>query len=205
MKHRIFPMKTKFFLIGLLLLLAGCGGMRALPAPQLYDLGLARPLAGLPALPPLAMADADAPAWLDTPLIYYRLAYANERQARAYANSRWSMPPADLFAQRLKSRIAQAGGVVLAPNSGVSGVPVLRLELDEFGQVFEQPDRSVVLISLRLSVLDGRRLIGQKSFMRQAPADSADAPGAIAALGELSDALIPDMLAWLSTLPLAAQ
>jgi cholesterol transport system auxiliary component len=71
--------------------------------------------------------------------------------------------------------------------------------------VFEQPDRSVVLISLRLSVLDGRRLIGQKSFMRQAPADSADAPGAIAALGELSDALIPDMLAWLSTLPLAAQ
>jgi cholesterol transport system auxiliary component len=190
------------------LLVSGCAGMRDKSAPQLYDLGLAPALAGLPALPvlpPLAVAEPDAPAWLDAPLMVYRLAYADERQPRAYANSRWSMPPADLFAQRLKTRIAQAGGTVLAPNSGIAGVPVLRLEVDDFEQVFDRPDHSRAQLSVRLSVLDGRRLIGHRSFARSVPVDSADAPGGVAALATAADATIADMLAWLATLPLNAR
>ncbi|MBK4736464.1 ABC-type transport auxiliary lipoprotein family protein [Noviherbaspirillum pedocola] len=183
--------------------LAGCAGMRNQIPPQLYDLGPAQPQTSMTSLPPVALADADAPAWLDAPLMVYRLAYTDPRQPRAYAQSRWSMPPPDLLTQRLKTRLVQAGGTVLAPNSGVAGAPVLRLEVDEFEQVFDRPDASRVRISARLSALDGRRLIGQKSFVRELPAPSADAAGGAAALATAADATIADMLAWLATLPLA--
>lgn len=183
--------------------LAGCGGMQAAPA-RLYDLGLppaTTPGPG-PALPPLALAEVSAPETLDSPLMYYRLAYADGHRPQAYANSRWSMPPADLFAQRLRVRIGLAGGSVLPTAAGARGLPLLQLEANEFGQVFDSAEHSNALISMRLSVLSGRRLLGQKTFMRQAPTPSADAAGGVAALSQASDAMIDDMLAWLSTLPL---
>lgn len=184
------------------LLLAGCTGMKK-PQPGLFDLGLAPPAAAIPALPPLALADVDTPEWLDSPAIFYRLNYASRHQPRPYANSRWSMPPAQLFAQRLKSRIVQGGGTLLSASDGAAGVPVLRLEAEEWSQVFTSAGQSDGLVAMRLSVLDGRRLLGQKSFLRRAPAASADVEGGVAALAAASDAVIDDMLQWLATLGLA--
>jgi cholesterol transport system auxiliary component len=192
-------------LIALLLacmLFSGCTSMKK-PQPGLFDLGLAPPAAAIPALPPLALADVDTPEWLDSPAIFYRLNYASQHQPRPYANSRWSMPPAQLFAQRLKSRIVQGGGTLLSVSDGAVGVPVLRLEAEEFSQVFSSAGQSDGLVSMRLSVLDGRRLLGQKSFLRRAPAPSADVEGGVAALAAASDAVITDMLQWLARLGLA--
>ena len=182
-------------------MLAACAGLKK-PESDMFDLGLPRPATGMPALPPLALADVQAPEWLDTPAIYYRLAYASELQPRRYANSRWSMPPAQLFAQRLKARIGQAGGALLAASDGAVGVPVLRLEADEFSQVYDSPEHSAGLVEMRLSVLDGRRLLGQRSFTRRVSTQTADAAGGVAALAQASDAVIGDMLQWLASLPM---
>lgn len=185
-------------------LLAGCNSVKK-PQAELFDLGLATAAAAMPALPPLALAEVNAPEWLDSPAIFYRLAYAGARQPRPYANSRWSMPPAQLFAQRLKARIGQAGGTLLSASDGATGVPVLHLEADELSQVFESPERSDGLVAMRLSVLNGKRLVGQKSFVQRMPAPSADAAGGVEAIAAASDAVIADMLRWLATLELRGQ
>jgi cholesterol transport system auxiliary component len=182
-------------------MLAACAGAQK-PEPDMFDLGLARPAAAAPALPPLALAEVDAPEWLDTSAIHYRLAYASELQPRRYANSHWSMPPAQLFTQRLKARIGQSGGVLLTASDGAAGVPVLRLEVDDFSQIFASAERSEGLVAARLSVLDGRRLLGQRSFTRRMPAPTADAAGGVAALAQASDAVIGDLLQWLATQPM---
>lgn len=195
---------TRFLLILLgCALAAGCA-TRSEPS-ALYDLGPLRTdhvtsgQAG--ALPPLSMAEINAPAWLDSQLMYFRLSYANRQQTRPYANSRWSMPPAQLFGQRLKARIAQAGGMVLSATDGAAGLPLLRLDVDDMMQNFDAASHSTAQLSLRASVLSGRNLIAQKTFSRQAVAPSADAAGGAAALAAASDALIDDMLFWLAGLP----
>lgn len=184
-------------------LMAGCTSVRK-PQAELFDLGLATPAASLPALPAIVLADVSTPEWLDSPAIFYRLAYDSARQPRPYANSRWSMPPAQLFAQRFKSRLGQAGGTVLSASDGATGIPVLHLDVDEISQVFDSPGHSVGIVAMRLSVLYGRRLVGQKSFMRRMPAPSADAAGGVDAIAAASDAMIADMLQWLASLDLRA-
>lgn len=195
---------TRFLLILLgCALAAGCA-TRSEPT-VLYDLGPLRTdhvtssQAG--ALPPLSMAEINAPAWLDSQLMYFRLGYANQQQTRPYANSRWSMPPAQLFGQRLKARIAQAGGVVLSATDGAAGLPLLRLDADDMMQNFDSASHSTVQLSVRATVLSGRSPLAQKTFSRQALAPSADAAGGAAALAAASDALIDDMLLWLADLP----
>lgn len=192
-----------------LLILLGCAlaaGCATRSEPSaLYDFGPLRAdyanssKAG--GLPPLSVAEINTPAWLDSQLMFFRLGYANQQQTRPYANSRWSMPPTQLFGQRLKARIAQAGGVVLSATDGAAGLPLLRLDVDDMMQNFDSASHSTVQLSLRATVLSGRNLIAQKTFSRQAVAPSADAAGGAAALAAASDALIDDMLLWLADLP----
>lgn len=185
--------------------LLGAGTTKSEP-PALYDLGtlhVAPSGSTAPAgVPPLSIAEVNTPAWLDSPMMYFRLAYANEQQPRPYAASRWAMPPAQLFGQRLKSRLAQAGGVVLSAADGAANVALLRIEADDFTQVFDGPGQSSARIALRATVFEGRTLVAQKSFLQQAPAPSPDAAGGARALMAASDAVITDMMAWLAALPL---
>lgn len=188
------------------LLLQGCAtkGQRA----ALYDFGTMQNTGSeqaLPALPPISIAEIQAPAWLDNTHMFFRLNYANEQQPRPYAYSRWTMPPAQLFSQRIKSRLAQAGGAVLPTTAGIVNTPVLRLEADNFMQLFESAEKSTVRIELRATVSQGSRFIGQKSFIKQLLAPTADASGEAAAMSLASDAAIEDIAAWLATLPLTSR
>jgi cholesterol transport system auxiliary component len=168
----------------------------------LYDFGSLNAMpTPLPALAPISIAEARAPNWLDTPHMFFRLSYANDQQPRPYANSHWSMPPAQLFTQRLMARIAQAGGTALPAADGAMNVPVLRIEVDDFSQVFDTPGHSVGQVSVRASAFNGRVLAAQKSFMTQLPAPSADAAGGAKALAAAGDAVIAEMMTWLATLP----
>lgn len=188
------------------LLLTGCATNKQ--AATLYDLGPLRPdtsNARLPALPPISIADVQAPASLDSTTLFFRLDYANDQQPRPYAHNRWSMPPAQLLTQRLKSRIAQAGGTPLPASDGAAGVPVLRIEADDFMQIFTAPGQSTAQASMRAALFQGRTLIAQKTFIRQAPAPSADAAGGVRALAAASDAIITEMMAWLAALPLTSR
>lgn len=192
--------------LSVLAMLSACSVVSRPDAAMLYDLGPLRtqPASSSPStsLPSLSIADIQVPAWLDSSLIFYRLNYANEQQPRPYAQARWSMPPGQLLQQHLKSRIAQAGGAVLSPAAAAPNVPVLRIEADDFTQIFSSPAQSVGQVSLRASVFRERTLIAQRSFVRQAPAPAADAAGGVRALADAGDAALGDMIAWLATLNL---
>jgi cholesterol transport system auxiliary component len=184
------------------LLLGACASNPAAPAGTLYDFGPPPAQAAALSLPALSLAEISGPPGLDRPDMMYRLAYANPQQPRPYADSRWSMTPAQLLEQRLKMRIAAAGGVVTAATNNALNLPLLRIELDDFSQDFEAPAVSNVQIRVRATLFSGRLLLAQKSFARQLPAPSADAAGGAQALAAASDLLIDDLLQWLSAVPL---
>ncbi len=174
-------------------------------APTLYDFGPLTQGIKPPAvvrLPALKVAEVQSPAWMDGPLMFYRLGYANVQQAYPYAGSRWSMSPAQLLGQRLKTRIALEGGTVLAPGDGAQQLPTLRLDADEFVQIFASPTASVGQLTVRASVFQGKHLIGQRQFEQQANAPSPDAAGGARALALATDAAISDILGWIASLPL---
>lgn len=189
-----------------MLTLAGCAAPERRETQALYDLGPvladSRSAAVDKGLPALIAGEISAPGWMDTSRMYYRLAYENPLEARTYAQARWSSPPARLFLQRLKTRVGQAGGAILGAADGATGLPVLRIEADDFSHVFTAPGQSEARVSMRISVLRDRRLIQQRSFTRVVAAPSADASGGVQALAEASDAVIGDMIGWLSTLSL---
>ncbi|HEY6774454.1 MAG TPA: ABC-type transport auxiliary lipoprotein family protein [Oxalicibacterium sp.] len=182
-------------------LLSGCAGTP--PADMdLYDLGpLKTGTASASPLPAISIADIRAPAWMDSQMMFYRLNYANDLQPRPYSASKWTMPPAQLFEQRLKASLARAGGVVVSASDGAINLPVLHLEADDFSQTFASAGSSTVHVAIRASLFDGRVLRAQKNFVKPGPAATADAKGGAAALAAASDAIISEVGAWLAALP----
>lgn len=163
-----------------------------------YDLGgSGKPPALSSALPVVAVADIQASAWLESPRMIYRLGYADGRQVHAYANSRWTMRPAQLLGQRLKSRMAQAGSVVLSSGAGAAGLPLLKIELEDFTQTFESTSQSHAQLTARVTLLKENRLVAQKTFTQREPAATPDAPGGVAAMALAADGLIDDIARWL--------
>ena len=63
---------------------------------------------GAPRLSPLKVV-VNAPSWLDTEMIYYRLPARDGDQARVYANSRWLASPVRLFGDRLRAELPALG------------------------------------------------------------------------------------------------
>lgn len=190
-------------------LLAGCASRG--PLPTLYDFGppgapVSAPagaplLPSLPPLPALVIADASGPSWLDSQRMYYRLLYADAQQSRPYAQNHWNTPPLQLLSQRVKSRIAQSGVKVLATTDAAAGVPLLRIEIEDFSQNFDSATQSSGQVSVRASLFRGHRLVDQKTFNRNQPSTSADAQGGARALAGATDAIAADLLVWLATLP----
>jgi cholesterol transport system auxiliary component len=165
------------------------------------------------ALPPLAIADiTTAGGALDNQAVLYRLAYTDAQQLRPYSQARWSMPPALLVRQRLRERLSRERtvfnareGVALNRSQHVN-LPLLRLELEEFSQLFSTPETSVGLVRLRATLLEitpaGEKLIAQRAVVVQRPATSADAPGGVRALTAATDAAIDELDQWLRQTPL---
>lgn len=180
---------------------AGLAGAVSLTIPTIPTSPASQPNEHRSSLPSLTLAEVRSPAWQDGPLMFYRLGYANALQPHPYASSRWSMSPARLFGQRLKSRIGQAGGTVLQQGDIVSGGPLLSIDTDEFIHYFTSPAQSEGRVSLRVSLLQGQQLLAQRQFTRQVAASSADAAGGARALTTASDAVIDDILQWVAGLP----
>lgn len=199
MKKHLLP-----FAFVMALLTSACGTAPRESATT-YDFGMLPPQPAMPqvaSLPPLVISNVTAPDRLATPDINFRLAYTDSQQPRSYAFSQWSMPPAKLFEERLKSHIGQAGGEVLSGSTGISGLPELRIEIEDFSHIFETPEQSHAHVVARVAAIDGRKLISQKTFRQKVPAPSTNAEGGAKALAQASDAMIADILRWLSSLPL---
>lgn len=200
------------------LLLAGCAGIVDKPErATLYDMGPLPPLvapAGAGAsLQPLVVPDIDASGALDQSLLLYRLGYADDHQLRAYAFARWTAPPAQLVRQRLRQQLGRERPVLGLDESAAlrreGGQPLLtlRLELEEFAQVFDDPARSRGVVRLRATLVasdtGGDRLLGQRSIAVEGPAPSPDASGGVRALTAATDAAAADIGAWLRQLAAA--
>ncbi|MFT3718883.1 ABC-type transport auxiliary lipoprotein family protein [Pseudorhodoferax sp.] len=200
-----------------LLVLAGCSALPDRPQrPAQYDFGPGPvPTAAAPAgrsapLPPLALAEVEASGPLEAgTAVLYRLGYADDRQLRPYALARWSMPPAQLVRQRVREQLGQhrtivgAGEGAAMLREGGRQPTVLRLELEEFSQLFGSPVESFGLLRLRATLVDnlpaGERVLAQRQLIVQRPAPTPDAAGGVRALAEATDAAAADLAQWLET------
>jgi cholesterol transport system auxiliary component len=187
-----------------IVLLAGCTlGPSPREAASVYDLGppqsysAAQPRIG----PSLLVQDIGSPAWLNSTAIVYRLHYRDPARQFAYAHSRWASSPGSLLAQKLRSRLAaaSAGGVVTAQDNARADY-ALRIELEDFSQVFDSAVKSRGVAVARASLVDASRrtLSAQQVFTVEKPADSADAEGGVRALTAASDELAQSIAGWVA-------
>lgn len=151
-----------------------------------------------PAIPgTLLVAPVRASAPLDDTGIVYRLIYEESSRPDIYAMSRWAAEPASLITDRLRSRFAAAAEGIVAPGYSARSDHTLRIELEDFSQHFQAPGQSRVLLRARATLLgsESRRLIAQRVFDVERAA-SGNAPGAVKALTEATDAFVEDLVKW---------
>jgi len=195
-------------LLALCVALSGCASNKGAPPAQ-FDFGPAAQAgtqaAQLAAVGPLAVADVTGSGALDNDRMYYRLSYADARQARTYVGSRWTSTPLQMLTQRFKARLSQAGAKVIAETDVSGQMPILRIDVDDFIQDFGGVADSAGVVTVRASVFRGRALVDQRSFSRRTPATSADAGGGVRALAAGTDAIAADIAAWIATLDLSAR
>ncbi|RQS70525.1 ABC transporter [Burkholderia sp. Bp8963] len=177
-----------------LALAAGCASERAALSNIHYDLGPAAPVATAGTGPALKVLDVAAPDALDSDKFVYRLAYADAQRTAVYRDSRWTAPPAQLLTQRLRGALSSRGAV-LEGSDGVRA-PTLKIDLNEFEQVFDGESQSHGAVAVRATLtLDGK-VLGQRTFVSRAPSSTPDAAGGARALAMASDDLVAQIAAW---------
>lgn len=191
---------------------SGCALVDKPLHPAVYDFGPGMLTSAAPAnadsLGVVALSEVEAGSALDSTAVLYRLAYTDAQQLVPYAHARWSMAPAQLVRQRLREVLGQHR-TVLSPGDGniTAAQPplVLRVELEEFSQLFDAPNHSYGLVRLRATVVmgaaSGDKLLGQRSFVAQRPAPTADAPGGVRALTAATGAAVDEIEQWLIRFP----
>ena len=180
-------MRLPLLLLASLSLAACVGNVRQADIAN-FDLGTAA-IAWKPAEVRLRSVEVNAPSWLATSAIQYRLLYADAMRRQSYAESRWAAQPAELMARALDRQTAAAPGGCR-----------LRLDIDELVQVFDAPTAARVLLDVRAGLVapQGDAVLARKAFSVAQPAPSADARGGVAATGSALQALAGDLGAWLS-------
>lgn len=144
------------------------------PAAAVFDLGEPPRLEQYPMLIP-GRIEMRAPSWLDTPAMQYRLAFQLPASRDAYAASKWAAPPAEMM-QRMIARSLSIGD-----DSARSCR--LKIELDEFVQVFTHPQASESRLHARVELIDGRggARLASTQFELGESAPSPDARGGVTA------------------------
>jgi cholesterol transport system auxiliary component len=141
--------------------------------------------------PALRRLDVAAPSWLGTRAMQYRLAYGDANRRLAYADSRWAAPPAELLERALRRRAVDAGAQ--APSNCR-----LRIELDEFVQVFDTAQASRQLIAVRARLLSrGEQPLAARAFAVELPAGD-DARGGVVATAAAVQELGDRLAAWVA-------
>jgi cholesterol transport system auxiliary component len=185
--------------LGAGLLAAACSLAPAQRAPiTTWDFGPAPAPSSARLAGTLLVLPVEAPAWLDSPAMVYRLAYADQAEPRIYANSRWVASPSVLLTERLRATLAAAGAAVATPGDGIRNGRTLRVEVEQFDQIFDAPAASQGVLRLRATLVVDGRLGAQKVFEARGPAGGADAKGGALALGAAADRAIGELIGWLA-------
>lgn len=173
----------------LALVLSACARGPVLPPPAAYDFGPPPDVPGEGAIP--LSLELRLPPWLDTPAVHYRLAYQDGAQLAAYSRVRWVAPAGQLLSLRLRQQLAARPA---APCQ-------LRIEVDEFVQLFDSPDKSRGMLQGRMTLADKqRKLLAERFFSVATPAASADGRGGVGALIQSADDAARGAAQWLSGL-----
>lgn len=223
-------------------LLSGCALQRTAPVPTVFDFGPGAleeaTSTRIGKLPPLEISTLQTSPALNSTAVLYRLGYADVQQLKPYAQARWSMLPAQLIGQHLRSQLAMHRAVVSrgdltpagaarafasipaampSPAPALANTPAtppistpvnrteplhhLRLELEEFSQLFDAPDASSGVLRLRATLTQrgasGEALLAQRNFIARQNAPTADASGGVRALTAATDQVVEDIEAWL--------
>jgi len=149
----------------LALCLSGCVSLGGHPnPPAVYDFGPGdQPAAsaqGVPSRVPLVLGEIEAGALPEGNAMLYRLAYADGQQLRPYAQARWSVAPAELLRRTLREQLSK-DQPVLTPQDGAALREqaqaqhlTLRVELQDFSQVFDTAAHSHAWLRLPAAVLE---------------------------------------------------
>lgn len=188
-------------------LLAGCASSPSRAVfPRHYEL---TGMAAAPARPSPTVArrtirvDAvGAPGWLDGTAMHYRLAYRDDHQVAAYAESDWVAPPPRMLSALVRRALADSGHwrIVVGPGDPAATDFVLRIRLDGFGQVFTGPAESYGTLDLTATLTggNGERALAQRRFSVRSTAPTADAAGGAAALNTASAQFTAELRTWLA-------
>lgn len=171
-------MNRCFVLLAALLLSACVGGAGNSVPSVTYDFGLPVARLAVGGTWPGLSLEVRSPPWFDSTNVDYRLAYADPLTRRQYVGSRWAGAPAQLIAQRLRQQL----GVVSATANSATDC-LIRVELQEFSQVFDSPQSSRGVLTASVSLIDGkRRVVAERLAVIDKPALGADASGGVQAL-----------------------
>ena len=150
----------------LLAMLAGCSLWPEAPEPpSRHDFG---PFAANQQSFPWSAVIVTSSEWLEDTGIDYRFLYANPTERHSYTRDQWVAAPAMLLQQRL-NRGQRPGG------------PRLRIDLEEFEQVFDRPGQSRVVLALKATIETGASAsnLAARDFRFESLTPSADAAGAL--------------------------
>jgi cholesterol transport system auxiliary component len=188
---------TRLALLAASLAITACSTPQPPTLKTVYDFGpvLKAPAASTTQRAAIALPEIEASGSLSSPALLYRLQYANAQELRPYAQARWSTAPAQLVRERIRDALAAQGPVL--PTEGQAPF-TLRIELDEFSQLFETPEKSQGILRLRASLFKGPQLVAQSLFQSQANAPSLDAAGGVKALTTATDDVAKQVTAWLA-------
>ena len=171
-------MNRCFVLLAALLLSACVGGAGNSVPSVTYDFGLPVARLAVGGTWPGLSLEVRSPSWFDSTNVDYRLAYADPLTRRQYVGSRWAGAPAQLIAQRLRQQLG-----VLSATANSATDCLIRVELQEFSQVFDSPQSSRGVLTASVSLIDGkRRVVAERLAAIDKPALGADASGGVQAL-----------------------
>lgn len=124
-------------------LLAACAALKPPPPLAVHELGQPPVVAAQPLLPSFNIS-VNAPSWLMSNAMQYRLLHEPPARRQFYAHNRWAGNPAEL----LQRYLIQALGAPAA----ASQTCLLRIDLDEFSQDFSDAQSSQARLDVRAAV-----------------------------------------------------
>jgi cholesterol transport system auxiliary component len=188
----------------LTVLAASCTIQRSLPVRYDLDETAEHSRVGGRLNATIAVSPIQAPSWLRTTALVYRLDYEAPVRPGVYGQSQWTAPPGELLTLRLRERIAAVNdGFTLTRLPETADGYHLDVTLENFTQVFAAADRSECVVTLSATLVEHRgRVVAQRTFSAEHSAPSADAAGAVEGLVSASDSDLEQIVTWLlATLP----